>query len=112
MFCKLVDVPQVLVEQIQVKDETNALLRATEFPYYSINAEFLDCINLVIANAQKMEQVNLRRIKELESTVQNLEFQVDSLRTRQVVLFNCGLASVTQSSLSDQTQGGRSKRRF
>lgn len=55
VFCKSVDVPQVLIEQIQHNNEESKakdILKQSEIPYFSINTEFLNCLNVVIENAK------------------------------------------------------------
>lgn len=65
VFCKSVDVPQVLIEQIQASNGdkvADEILKANEVPYFSINSEFLNSLNVVIRRAQKMENVHLQKI--------------------------------------------------
>ena len=82
VYWKVADVPQVVVEQIQIRDEHSSILTASEIPYYTINTEFIDTLNIVIKNAHTMEQVNVEKIGELESKIQNLEFQIETLKIK------------------------------
>ena len=65
VFCKSVDVPQVLIEQIQANTESTKaeeILTASEIPYFSINTEFLNSLNVVIETSKTKETTHIREI--------------------------------------------------
>ena len=65
VYCKRVDVPQVLIEQIQAnlqEESTEDILNVEQVPYFSINTEFLNSLNVVISTSRKMENVHLETI--------------------------------------------------
>ena len=65
VYCKRVDVPQVLIEQIQAnlqEESTEDILSVEQVPYFSINTEFLNSLNVVISTSRKMENVHLETI--------------------------------------------------
>ena len=82
VFCKRVDVPQILIEQIQANNERSAILTSDELPYFSINWEFVNCLNTVIGKAKDIKEDLEQKIKEFEMEIQNKDIALDSLESR------------------------------